>query len=1005
MRQPPNYRFPSQRGVLAYGAWLCIALGASVACAAEPAKSARYVFEQPSQRMAEALLSIARQTSTSVLFDPDAVVGRVARPVSGKLSPIEAVSAALKGTGLIAELKADGGIVVKPAPPGVTLPAAPASSGPVMVPTTGRGEGADAQEQRRAAAASGNGATEDAGVASSGTNELTRVEVTGSRLRRVEAEGPAPVNVYTREDIAKSGQPTLQRFLASLTEVSASAGEGGFSNTLGQGTVQLRGLPLGSTLVLINGRKVQAVGSSFGNVFNLNLIPVAAIERVEVVPQGSSAVYGGDALAGVVNVILKKSINGQSFAASAGAGRGFDDHSVSFATGRRDADSQFLLMGSYSHSSPLSMRQREFFLDADYRRMGGVDGRQGRCSPGTVRSVSGNLPGLNSGIAAIPPNAGQSLKASDFLATAGTENLCNLYATGNGAALLYGYKTLSIHALGEAKLFGSWSAFTEITHVRDRMEGAERGILISGLTVPATNAFNPFGVAVKVSAALGPENGTDGLARQTNFTRALAGARGELGEGWDAEVVVSTASDRGGSQVWNDRVNTTARTAALASSDPATALNPFTSGRAANDSVLRQIWSDSIRRSVGRKDQVSAQARGALIDLPAGPIEVVVGAEAARDVYDVATTELIYAKRTSSATYVEGRAPLLRSSNEGGGHWDLAALTLAARRDHYSDFGSANTFQGGLEVRPSRNLLVRGSAATSFKPPTLVQTSYADTVYDASIFGLVDPSRGGEAITSGTVIQGRNPALMPEHGQARSIGAVWEPEGGLGTRLSVTHWQTRIRDMIGVILPQTVLDAEKTFPQLVTRGPAVNGQPGVVTSIRYTEVNFGRLDTAGTDLDMAYAWKTSAGKLTLSGGASRTSRYTVQLTPGAAEDDRLGRRFSDYWAPRWKSRLGVGVDQGGWTLGITSRYLGSYLDRGTTDRRLGAYWLHDLAGTMDLKKMWPDLLPGSKAASFGFAIANLANRLPQYADRTPYYDVTQADWRGRYLTVRLALDW
>lgn len=1005
MRRPTNHRFPSQRGALAYGAWLCIALGASPAYAAEPARSARYVFEQPSQRMAEALLSIARQTSTSVLFDPDAVVGRVARPVSGKLSPIEAVSAALKGTGLIAELKADGGIVVKPAPPGATLPAAPANGGPAIVPTKARIEIEDVQEPRQTAAVAGNGDAEGLDAPSGSANELTRVEVTGSRLRRVEAEGPAPVNVYTRDDIARSGQPSLQRFLASLTEVSASTGEGGFSNTLGQGTVQLRGLPLGSTLVLINGRKVQAVGASFGNVFNLNLIPVAAIERVEVVPQGSSAVYGGDALAGVVNVILKKSIEGQSFAVSVGAGRGFDDHSVSVATGRRDADSQFLLMGSYSHSSPLSMRQREFFADADYRRLGGTDGRYGYCTPGTVRSVSGNLPGLNSGVAGIPSAAGQPLKASDFQATAGAENRCNLYTTGNGAALLYDYKTLSVHAIGERKIFGDWSAFTELTHVRERMEGAERGIILFGETVPAANPFNPFGVEVRVTSVLGAENGTDGLARQTNFTRALVGARGELGAGWDAEVVASTSSDRGGSQVWNDRTNSTALAAALASPNPATALNPFTSGRAATDAVLRQIWTDAIRRSVGRKDQFSAQVRGAVAELPAGPVEVVLGAEVARDRYNVVTSEVIDTARTSSAAYVEGRVPLLRSANEGGGRWDFAAVTLAARRDHYSDFGSANTFQGGLELRPSRNLLVRGSAATSFKPPTLVQTNYADTVYDAALFGLVDPARGGEAIASGTVVQGRNPALMPERGSARSIGAVWEPEGGLGTRLSVTRWQTRFRDMIGVIQPQTVLDAEATFPQLVTRGPAVNGLPGVVTSVKYTEVNFGRLDTAGTDVDLAYVRKASAGKLTLSGGASRTDEYTVQLAPGAAAKDRLGRRFRDYWAPRWKARLGVGIDQGAWSLGMSSRYLGSYLDRGNSDRRLGAYWLHDLAGALDLKRMWPGLLPGFKTASLGASVTNLTNRFPQFAEGQPYYDVTQADWRGRYLTVRLTLDW
>jgi len=101
------------------------------------------------------------------------------------------------------------------------------------------------------------------------------------------------VNVYTRKDIEQSGQPNLERFLAGLNEVSASAGEDSLGATLGQDTVQLRGLPLGTTLVLIDGRRVEAVGSPSANFFNLNLVPMAAIERIEIVPVGSSAVYDG----------------------------------------------------------------------------------------------------------------------------------------------------------------------------------------------------------------------------------------------------------------------------------------------------------------------------------------------------------------------------------------------------------------------------------------------------------------------------------------------------------------------------------------------------------------------------------------------------------------------------------------------------------------------------------------------------------------------------------------
>jgi iron complex outermembrane receptor protein len=408
-------------------------------------------------------------------------------------------------------------------------------------------------------------------------------------------------------------------------------------------------------------------------VFNLNLIPLAAIERVEVVPLGSSAVYGGDALAGVVNIILKQTVNRPSLTMRFGGGRGYSDGSVSVATGGRNADGEFLLMGSYSRSSPLSMQERDFFKDADYRRFGGVDERLNYCAPGTVSSVAGNLPGLNSNVAGIPQvAAGQPLKVSDFQATAGTQNLCNIYTTGGGVALFHGYETLALHALGEHRLSGSWSAFTELTYTRDRMSARDLGLRLGNVTVPAGNPFNPFGVDVRVTASLGPENGTEGLSRQTNFTRALVGVRGNLGGGWDAEVTASTTSDRGGSQSWNEAFNSTALTAALASTNPATSLNPFTSGRVASDEVLRSIWSDNRRRSVGRKDQVSGQVRGSLLRMPAGTVESVVGVEASRDAYDVSSTSETHGSRRSAAAYGELRAPLFRGGGEGSAGWNLA---------------------------------------------------------------------------------------------------------------------------------------------------------------------------------------------------------------------------------------------------------------------------------------------------------------------------------------------
>jgi len=951
-----------------------------LARAAEPAAPPQYAIEQPAQSLAESLRAIAHETSTSVLFDPGTVRGRVAHAVSGHLSAIEAITAALQGTGLGAEQMADGAIVVRAA-------------------------GASGAAPAGAAAASAPSAEAEGGEPVA----LTRVEITGTRLRRIEVEGPTPVNIYTRKDIEQSGQPNLQRFLAGLNEVAASAGEGTWGTTLGQGTVQLRGLPLGSTLVLINGRRIEAAGSSPADYFNLNLIPMAAIERIEVVPVGSSAVYGGDALAGVVNVILKKYLDGFSVAANLGSGRGFGDGGVSLATGGHDDDGNFMLLGSYSRSTPLSEKERGFFVDADYRRFGGADARVRNCTPGTVSSVSGgDLPGLDASFAAIPVlAAGQSPQVSDFAATAGTANLCDRFTNGNGLDLVPAEETLAFHATGERRIAGSWFAFGEFTFARDRTGSREAGLSMNNVTVGASNPFNPFGEDVKVTALLGPENGLNGFSRQTRFARALLGVRGALAGDWETELTVSRARDNGTGRTFNANVDLTARLAALASNSPATAIDPFTTGRAASDAVLRGIWSDNVSANRGTKDQVSGLVRGSVAQLPAGTVEAVAGVEGARDRYDVSNPDqddVTHDGRRDVAMYGELSAPLLRAGTPDN-HWSLATLTIAARRDRYTDFGAAGTYQTGIEFRPLRSLLLRASSATSFKPPTLLEANVSELDSPAEDYGLVDPARGGEDITSGTVMYTTNRSLRPERGRANSIGATWEPEGGLGTRLGATWWQVRVNGLISLVQPQTALDYESYFPGLVTRGPAVDGQPGPVTSIKLSYANFGSVQVAGTDMEAAYAWRGFLGRWTSAVGATYTSRYQVVLSPGAPAEDRLGRRFNDFWAPRWKTHASIALDTGVWSLGLTSRYLGQYKDEGASDRRLGAYWVHDLSGSLDLKKALPDQTLAVKAASLSLSVANLANHQPQYVETLPYFDVTQADWRGRYVSTRVSIDW
>ncbi|MGM9484940.1 TonB-dependent receptor domain-containing protein [Roseateles sp. NT4] len=993
-------------GAIRGGACVALAFSVGAANAAERSSDARYRIEQPARSLAESLRAIAGQTGTSVLFDPVAVNGRVSRAVSGQLTAAEAIAQALEGSGLVPIIMPDGSIVVRPgaAPVPSTAPASAPKA--AASPKNAAGTAEPSRVPAAAVVASGD-ASWSIPRADGATSALTRVEITGSRLKRIDADGPAPVNTYTRADIDRSGQPTLERFISSLNEASIGVGEGAQGTTTGQGAVQLRGLPLGSTLVLINGRRVQAVGSSSGNFFNLNLIPLAAVERVEIVPVGSSAVYGGDALAGVVNIILKKSIEGVSVDVHAAEGRGTGDRSVSLATGERSIDGSFLLLGSYSKTTPLGMAERSFFRDADYRRLGGVDARTRGCTPGTVSSTTtANLPGLSSTFAAIPmQDPGQPLTIASFSSTAGQANLCNSMANGNGAALIYGAETLAVHAAGETRLAADWSVFGEVTFARDRLRSEQGGLLLNNVLVPASNPYNPFGVPVRVTTRLGEINGLETFARSTDFTRTLLGLRGALPAGWDIEASISTTRDDGDRRIGNTTANTSARTAALAATATSSALNPFTTGVAASEEVLRKIWPDSARDNHGRKDQVGAFVRGALVDLPAGSVDLIAGAEWARDRYKTVTPGSfdIASQRSNHAIYSEVRAPLWRSGTEGAS-WELATLTLAGRRDSYSDFGSANTYQLGAEFRPARTVLLRASLATSFKPPTLLQTRIDETRLTTDAYGLVDPAHSNAPIVGGEVLRVANPDLNPEKGRAVSFGGAWEPQGLAGTRFGATAWRVKIDGLIALLWPQVTLDNEALFPGFVTRSPGPGGTLGQVTRVLYSEVNYGGINTAGIDVEASHSWKAAGLKWTMTANATRTSQYDVVLAPGAAAENRLGRRAVDFWSPRWKGRVFAGLDQSNWSLGLTGRYLGGYNDSTPGGRSLGRFWIYDLAGTVALDRLGLRL-PSVKDASLSLAVANVGDRLPEYVGASPYYDVTQADWRGRYASVRLSMHW
>jgi iron complex outermembrane receptor protein len=918
-------------------------------------------FDIPAQDLGAALRAFARQSRQQVIFEGAAARGKTSQALKGAYEVTPGLEVLLRGSGLNARRGERGVLMV----------------------------------------AEGSRPQDDAVVPYAEATAVDELMVTGTRLKRSLDNG-FPLNSYSRAEVESSGQADLQSFLATRNEVSINARSAGiFTSTGYTSTVQLRGLPLGTTLTLVNGRRVQSSGSATGTLlFDLNSIPFEAVEKIDVVPVGSSAIYGGDALAGVINIVLKRSFDGLALGANYGVADGTNDFGASIAAGRTFSRGSAMVVGSFAETTPLTTLERGFFLDADYRRFGGPDARGLTCTPGTVTSAtSANLPGLGATTAGIPSltSSGKPTIAN-FQPTAGVPNLCGRYANGVGGVLVAATQRYAIHAVGEYRIAGSLTAFAEATYSHDSMDAPSNAIMLNNLLVPATNAFNPFGVDVRVTAQLGRENGTTGASRASEYMRFLAGLRGDLPHGWDFEVSAMRTQDKADFTTLGFLTGAAARTAALASSNPDLALNPFATGRAASETVLRGIWNDLPQRvGEGQHDQINGFVRGGLPALAAGDMEVVVGAEVSRDIWDTSGINIFYdTDRSASAIFGESNIPLLAGRESQGA--PLVALSLAGRVDSFSDYGKAATYQAGLEIAPAPGLHVRLARSTSFKPPSLYQLNSASIPTAIQGFGLRDPRRANEAVTVGTVYAGGpSSSLKAETGEATTFGAVWEPGSAPGLKLGASAWAVDISGYISLLLPQVILAYESSFPELITRAPSVGGQVGRIETITSQYRNFGSVGVSGIDYEAAYSRLTRLGRINLSASATQTRRYEVAPFPGAAIEERVSRRFADFWAPEWKGRATIGLERDAWRVGLTGRYLGGYLDEGESTRALGSRWTYDVTASAGLF---------DNRAKVTLNVVNLANQMPQFASTaSAFYDPSQGDWRGRYVSLRLSSHW
>lgn len=794
--------------------------------------------------------------------------------------------------------------------------------------------------------------------------KMEKFVVTGS-LIPFAADAPAiPITTVDVKDIERSGSTSsvLEVLRKSVPQFTGNGNIGSTNANIASGSTnggsQLS-LYNAQTLVLINGRRAAyaPVGASGGFVFvDVNLIPVSAIEKIDVLTDGASAIYGSDAVSGVVNIILKTDYEGAEVGGRYGVSDNkgnWEERQAHVVVGAVSGKTSITASAEWYKSDPLFQYERPFSAVAY-----GTATFAGSVNVGS--SYYYLKPGTNAPSGALSLTPTEAVAAGIYTGPNSLNTQITYFNLANYVTLLQSNQRQSATVAFNHKVNENLTFFGDMLYANTKTQ-SQLNAQPFAASITAADANSPFSSTVTVRNRF-----TDYpriYKNDTTSIRGVAGVKGSFGDGWYYETAANQNIVKQDYEN-NNLIDTAARIAAVANGT----INIFARTQAAGAIQASGMLGTALATFESKLTSYDAKIGGKVFELPAGTVQIAIGAEHRIESFDAdadrnsqtdtfgwdsgTTVDPFFSRRDIDSIYGEVKLPLL--AKVPGAH--LLELSVAGRVEKYSDTDDPTVPKYTVRWQPFNDeFALRGTYGESFGAPTLFQLFGPGGVgftssLNLSRYGGGDPIQGQANSRSGA-----NPSLLPSESRNFTVGAVYSPKAVRGLELSVDYFNIDQRDLISTIGSETILQSVEllgadspyakyvkigsfTGTSITTRGQIGNAAiDNVYVSDQLT--NIAGQELSGYNLRIKYT-KTfdTVGRFDFLTNALIWEKYEVQTLPTVEAFDTIGYASNtNGTVPEYEFYSGVDWSRGNWGASIGLRYwpkvedLNAYAEDGWTE--------------------------------------------------------------------------